>query len=408
MKITTINSHKFKTNLCSIFLAVPLIKENVTKNALIPCVLKRGTKDLPNQLEISKKLEEMYGASFSIGIDKQADFEVLRFYIEVLNDKFLNEKRALTKEALDLLIEVIFNPFVEENGFKKEYVDQEKDNLAKVIDSRKDDKAQYASSRMIEEMFKEEAFGVYKFGNKSDLESIDEKSLYDYYKELIHNAKINIFVNGDVESLDNLEEDIKEKLSKLGVNTEDNFKLENKPHSDPKEIKVINESMDIAQGKLIIGLNAHSKNTTNTVLYNLVLGGGANSKLFQNVREKSSLAYSAGSRYIKRKDLIMISTGIEIANYEKALAIIKKQIEEMKKGNITKQEFDSAKQLIISSVKLVSESARDTIDFYYDREMYGEDISVEKYIKDLENVTLEDVIEVAQGVTIDTIYFLKN
>ena len=164
MKFSVINSKKFKTNLCSVFVAVPLREDTVTKTALIPSILRRGTANLTSQLEINKKLEEMYGASLNIGIDKDADYEVLKFYLEVINDDLLPEKRELTKDALELLCDIIFNPYIEDDGFCKEYIDQEKDNLVKVIESRKDNKANYAANRMVEEMFESEPYGIYKFG----------------------------------------------------------------------------------------------------------------------------------------------------------------------------------------------------------------------------------------------------
>ncbi len=58
-------------------------------------------------------------------------------------------------------------------------------------------------------------------------------------------------------------------------------------------------------------------------MYSTILGGSAMSKLFQNVREKESLAYSIGSLYLKQKNNIIIKAGIEIENYEKAVNLIK-------------------------------------------------------------------------------------
>ena len=63
IKLHTIKTEKFKTNLIAVMLTTKLDKENVTKNALIPAVLRRGTATLNTLEEINKKLEEMYGAS---------------------------------------------------------------------------------------------------------------------------------------------------------------------------------------------------------------------------------------------------------------------------------------------------------------------------------------------------------
>lgn len=413
MKFTVLNTNKFKTNLCSVFLAVPLTEDRVTKTALIPSVLRRGTANLTSQLEINKKLEEMYGASLSIGIEKEADYEVLKFYLEVINDDLLPEKRALTKEGLELLVDIIFNPFLEksstgESTFCKQYVDQEKENLIKVIESRKDNKANYAANRMVEEMYQGEAYGIYKFGKVEDLDSINESNLYDFYKELISIANISVYVVGNVEN-DSLEKSFENSLKKLGINLDSGFEIVNKRHITRKEPKIINEKMDVSQGNLIIGLDVNSNKTNEEIImYNAILGTGANSKLFQNVREKASLAYSAGSKYFRRKNMIMIKTGIEINNYEKALKIIEEQLESIKKGDITEQELESARQLIVSTSKLIPESGENLITYYYDKEMNGEVPDLDKFINDIQKVKIEDIVDVAQDVTVDTIYFLRN
>ena len=413
MKFTVLNTNKFKTNLCSVFLAVPLTEDRVTKTALIPSVLRRGTANLTSQLEINKKLEEMYGASLSIGIEKEADYEVLKFYLEVINDDLLPEKRALTKEGLELLVDIIFNPFLEksstgESTFCKQYVDQEKENLIKVIESRKDNKANYAANRMVEEMYQGEAYGIYKFGKVEDLDSINESNLYDFYKELISIANISVYVVGNVEN-DSLEKSFENSLKKLGINLDSGFEIVNKRHITRKEPKIINEKMDVSQGNLIIGLDVNSNKTNEEIImYNAILGTGANSKLFQNVREKASLAYSAGSKYFRRKNMIMIKTGIEINNYEKALKIIEEQLENIKKGDISEQELESARQLIVSTSKLIPESGENLITYYYDKEMNGEVPDLDKFINDIQKVKIEDIVDVAQDVTVDTIYFLRN
>ena len=408
MKFSIINSNKFKTNLCSVFLAVPLTEDTVTKTALIPSILRRGTANLTSQLEINKKLEEMYGASLNIGIEKEADYEVLKFYLEVINDDLLPEKRELTKEALELLCDIIFNPYVEDGGFCKQYVDQEKDNLVKVIESRKDNKANYAANRMVEEMFEGEPYGIYKFGKIEDLTSIDEKNLYVFYKELIKKAKISVYVVGNVEK-GTLEDDFKKSLETLGINIDSEFEPTNQKHIARETPKIVGEKMDVTQGNLIIGLDINSpKEHQEIMMYNAVLGMGANSKLFQNVREKASLAYSAGSKYFRRKEMIMIRTGIKISNYDKALDIIKEQLDSIKNGNVSPDELASAKQLVTSTLKLIPESGETLINYYYDKEMNNEEVDLQDFIEDIKKVEISDIVEVAKDVSIDTIYFLRD
>lgn len=397
MEITKLQTNKFKTNLCSVFLTLPLKKETVTKNALLVSVLRRGTKKLTTQEDISKKLEEMYGAGFNCGVDKIGNYHVLKFYLETLDNKYVLNNENNLQDGIDLLLEIIFNPLIENEAFRKEYVEQEKENLSKMLLSRKDNKASYAIERLIEEMFDGEPYSLYKYGNIEDLKNIDEKNLYDYYKKIIKESKVDLFILG--ENIENI------KIPNIKTNLLEKIDIK---HFKTGKTKIVKENLDVTQGKLIIGLNAPNTNKMAVSLFNTVLGGGANSKLFQNVREKESLAYSASSSYIRRQNTILIKTGIEIANYEKTLNIIKKQLEEMKNGNISDEEFDAAKELLISSISLIPESAEDMIAFYFDQSLFEENLTVQDYIMKLKNITKEQIIEIAKQVTMDTIYFLKR
>ena len=397
MEITKLKTNKFKTNLCALFITVPLNKETVTKNALLVSVLRRGTKKLNTQEDIAKKLEGMYGAGFNCGVDKIGNYQTLKFYLETIDNSYTFEKENLLQDGVDLLLEIVFDPLIENGTFKKEYVEQEKENLAKIISSRQDNKALYAKDRCIEEMFENEPYSLYKYGMLEKIKELNETNLYEYYQELIKNSKIDLYISG--ENIDDV------KLPDIKSSKLNNITIKHNAHTKPKVVK---ENLDVTQGKLIIGLNTPEENKAVVSMYNTILGGGANSKLFQNVREKASLAYSASSSYIRRQNTILIRTGIEIENYDKALEIIKKQLQEMKDGNISDDEFNAAKELIISSVNLIPESAEDMIAYYFDQRIFGDALNITEYEEKLKNVTKEQVIEVAQKVSIDTIYFLKK
>ena len=186
--------------------------------------------------------------------------------------------------------------------------------------------------------------------------------------------------------------------------------------------------MDVMQGKLVVGLDVNSQNEDekyNVMIYNTILGGSANSKIFQNVREKANLAYEASSRYFRYKDNIFVNCGIEISNYEKALNLIKEQLEDMKNGDFTEEEVkeqledmkngdfteeevENAKKAIISSIKTIDDEQDTSITYYFGQEMSGNQKSVEDYIERIGKVNKEDVIQVANKVEINTIYFLRN
>lgn len=411
IKLNVIQTNKFKTNLIAIMLTTKLDRENVTKNALIPAVLRRGTKTLKTQEEINKKLEEMYGASLDCGLDKTGDNQVLKFYIETVNDEFLPQNSEdMLKKSLEKIFEFVFNPYLENDGFKKEYVEQEKENLKQIIEGKIDNKARYALDRCIEEMYKNQPYGLYKYGYIEDMENINEKNLYEHYKKLISNCKIDIFVSGIVdEEIENIIKE-NENIKKLQDRNPEYNKIEISSKKSEKE-NVVQESMEVTQGKLIIGMDLDVDNEDlryDIMIYNSIFGGSANSKLFQNVREKASLAYTASSSYYRFKNNIFINCGIEIKNYDKALEIIKQQIEDMKKGDFTEEEVENAKKGIIASIKTIDDEQDTEITYFFSQELSNSKCNIEQYMNDIKAVTREKVIDIANKVSINTVYFLKD
>ena len=408
IELHTIETPKFKTNLFAIFLTTPLNRANITKNALISTVLRRGTAKLKSQDAIAKELENMYGASFDCGVDKHGDNHVLKFYLESINDEFLPQKDELAKKSLDLLSDIVFNPNIENNCFKKDYVEGEKNTLKQIIEGKIDNKTKYALDRCIEEMFKNEVFGLYKFGYVEDLDGIDEKNLYEYYKELINNCKIDVFVSGY--NIQNIGEN--EILSNLNERKGNIIPTTARTITSSLESpKIVNEKMDITQGKLMIGLDVLNTNEDEAYIasvYNVILGGGANSKLFQNVREKASLAYTAGSSYLKAKNSVFIRCGIDVANYDKAISIIKDQLVQIENGDFSDNDLESAKQIIYASVKSIPDSQDGEIIYYFAQGLSNKFVNIDEYIQKIKSVTKEQVIEVAKKVKINTIYFLGN
>lgn len=407
-----INTNKFKTNLFSIFLTTKLERDTVTKNALLTSVLRRGSKNYSTQEIISKNLEQMYGASFDCGVEKTGDNHVLKFYLESINNEFLPTEENLSKECFEILCNIVFNPYTEGEKFKDEYLQGEKENLKQIIQSKIDNKARYASDRCVEEMYKNQPYGLYKFGYAEDLDKITAEDLYAYYKKLIKTAKIDIFVSGnfnestisDIENCESMK-NITETTGEYNVNKVNEVK------SEIKEPNIVNESMQVTQGKLLLGLDVleNSKESKYwTSVYNVILGGSSNSKMFQNVREKASLAYTAGSVYLRQKDNIFVKAGIDIPNYEKAVELIKEQLNQMKNGDFSEQEIDNAKLIISSSVESIPETQDSEIMYYFAQELSDDFVSLEDYIRNINNVTKDQIVNIANKIQINTIYFLKD
>ena len=405
-----IETNKFKTNLCAIFLTTPLDRKNITYNAILPMILRRGNKDIQTQEEISKTLEGMYGADFDCGIEKSGNNQILKFYLESLNDNFVEDSENILEKSLNVLIDIVFNPLIEEDKFKNEYVIGEKENLKQIIQSKIDNKARFAYERCIEEMYKGKPYGLYRFGYEEDLENISASNLYEYYKKLINECKIDIFVSGEIQGKVKSILEKNETLKILNAR-EAKFIVNENEKKEQADEKVVIQNMQVNQGKIVIGLDINNITEEEKYIasvYNILLGGSANSKLFQNVREKASLAYTCGSSYLRQKNNIIIRAGIEIENYEKALNLIKQQIKDMETTNFTDEEVENAKELIISTVNGIEDSQDAEITYYFSQELSKQSTEIEQYVENIKKVQPKKVNEIAKKIKINTIYFLRD
>ena len=415
--IHNIKTDKFKTNIISIFLTTPLTREFVTFDSMLTSVLRRGSKNMPSQEEISKTMEEMYGARFNCGIDKTGDNHILKFYIESINNDYLPQGEInMLKTSFEKLAEIVFDPYTENGTFKTEYVNQEKENMKQRIESKVDNKAAYAKARCVEEMYKGDPAGLYKYGYTEDLKEINSEKLFEYYKKLIGECKIDIFISGKINE-DETSKILQENSYIQNLNPRNaNYIINNIETKPEVEERYIEEKQDVTQGKLVIGcdIRFNDEDLKNkklkyiALVYNNLLGGSANSKLFQNVREKASLAYTASSNYVRFKSNIYINAGIEIENYEKALNIIRQQLKSLENGEFTEEDIQNEKKVILSYVNQIEDEQDTELMYYFGQELINSNETIEDYKNGIISVDRDALINMASKVKINTIYFLRN
>ena len=407
INIITVKTDKFKTASINLFIHNQLDSEAATQNALIPMVLKRGSKDFPTMQEISRKLENLYGSFFDCGVVKKGERQIQHFFIDGVNEKYLPGGEKLLDSCAKLLDSIVSKPLVDDNGFKSEYVQQEKDNLSKLIQSRKNDKVQYAVERCYELMCTGERYGIHEWGKVEDLDKITSEILSKRYHENISKSRIDIMVLGDVsEKWISMLENI------IGVETDNSSLIEKEEkRKDVSAIRTFVDEMDVNQGKLSMGFRTNTSladpDYYNLLVYNSILGGGVHSKLFQNVREKNSLAYYVFSRMDKFKGTMMISSGVESTNFEKAKTIILEQLDDIKAGKITGEEYETSIKALENSLKNLADEPIQLVDFCLGQSIVDSDDSIEEILKKIRSVKLDDVLKVSQKINLDTIHYIK-
>lgn len=409
ISIFHVKSEKFKTVRIDIFILDPLSGEKATLNALVPYVLRRGCSRYPTQQALALKLEDLYGAGIEVGVGRKGEYQLIHISAGFVSDMYTVDGANLFEEAGGLLFEILTDPVTEKGLFKNDYFEQERENLIQRIRSRVNNKMYYALQRCMEEMCAGEPFAVYEDGDEKIAGSLTNEELMARYRELIAQNPVYVYISGNVR-----DSELKKFIEKFDSIDRKNIislpKIQVK--KEVKEVRRIEEPMDVSQGKLCIGfrtqIEAGDPEYYPLVIYNGILGGGVQSKLFQNVREKESLAYSAFSSIEKFKGLLVACSGIEISAREKAERVIMEQFKAIENGDISDYEIDATKKSYKTGLKSMQDSQGAMVDFYLSQHLSGENDSVDSFIEKLMAVTKDDVVRVSRNITQDTVYFLTS
>ncbi len=411
-KIIRINDNKFKSIYFSYNFTLKLDKEEIAKNVISCFALSKGSKKYETSKEIEKYLASLYGANFDVNVEKIGDLFNFEFKIECVNKNFLPNKEDVFIKCLEFMYEIIYNPRLENDVFNNEIFEREKEYVISVIEKRKDEKIRYAVSRAEEFMCINTSAGCFVYGDVDSAKSVTNLDAYNAYKNMISSAYVTVIVSGNLDGYEKVEDSINaifnDKINNgISINEVSKYiNIANKYESNITEIK---ENMDTVQSVICVGMKNESEKDLDFYVanvYNTILGGSPSSKLFQNVREKESLAYTARSRYYRFKKMYVIYAGIEEKNYEKAKEVILKQIDDMKNGNITEIEITAAKESLISDIKEWKDSKLALSKQSYINNIMGAKDSVEEMIENIKNITLEDIVNYAKGVEAKVIYLL--
>ncbi|WP_035663670.1 EF-P 5-aminopentanol modification-associated protein YfmF [Halalkalibacter akibai] len=410
LTVHSMKTSKYKTNSLILMIKAPLTKETVAMRALLPHLLQNGTAKSPTRKQLRERLDDMYGAMLATDVQKKGEEHVITIRLDVANERFLTDSTPLFEQAIELLAEVVFEPNLEGNSFSKSVVESEKRSLKQRIQSVYDDKMRYANVRVTEEMCTNEPFALTAFGQEEEVDSITPETMFNYYKEVLASNQFDLYMVGAIDDRQAVEL-VSSKFQKLA---EANSVTSTKTTASPEivDVKIVNEEQDVKQGKLHMGFRTYTTYGDDDYVAmqvcNGLYGAFSHSKLFINVREKESLAYYAASRYESHKGILMVMSGIEFNKYDRAVEIIKEQFEAMKKGDFTDAEVEQTKAMLKNQILETADVARGLVEISYHQVVSGKKRSISEWMTEIDAVTKEDIVNVAQKVRLDTIYFLTG
>ncbi len=400
------NSDRFKSVFVSVNLLLPLEGDKTGKNTLLAMVLKKSNELYKTEKELERALASLYDTSLDVNVEKLDNLYNIQIGMELLNGNYMTQEEL--EKIKEILCSVICKPNINEGKFDKDIFDREKAALMQKIAEERDDKKKYALECLRQDMFKGTDYGVPTIGTISMIEQITNEDLVLHYDYVIKNAEVVVCVAGNLSGMETFPEDIWNAIcEKCGKNNVVNIQDVEKV---AKEMEERIEKQDINQSVLCIGLrteNVEKEDVYALTLYNTILGGTPASKLFQNVREKESLAYFAKSGYNKHKQVIYMYSGVDPINNEKAKNVMLQQLELIKAGDVSQEEFYAAKHSLISGYRELSDSKEAISRSMLNNEIYfGHEVDLEETIEKIQELTLQDVITVANKVKATNVFLL--
>ena len=402
-----IKTNQFKTITVRIAFRSPVVKDEITlRNVLCDMFLQSSGK-YPSKRELTIAAQELYAADIETHNSRLGNYNNLDVYLTVLHDKYTEEGNF--KSALEFLNEIVFHPDVCNQKFSSEKLEIVKSTMRSNLSSLKEDGASYSLLRLFEVMDKTRVSSYRMVGYLEDLDKVTPETLYQYYQKMIHSDMVDVFVIGDIDFKE-MTEMIRQFIP---IKTVKRQKIPYLLDDVRPRVKRMfeKEKIDTSQSKLAIGcrcykLSSYERNYVLT-LYNIILGGSGDSKLFKEVREKNSLCYVINSVPNKLDLLVLIRAGIDKENYSKTLELIDKQLQSMRKGNFSDDEIKVAKEYFCTALDEVMDNPNRILDNYYMMELLGTDDLEEKRHK-IMGVSKADIIKVAKKIKMDTVFLLEG
>lgn len=406
-----IPNDKIKTITIGLKLKNQSDRETVTKRAMLPFILRKGSQKYPTESALQKKLDELYGATLSTSVDKGGNYHILNVYMDIVNHKFIENEKSFLGDALHLLQEIVYHPLVDNGAFDDHIVEREKDTIRQQLKTVEDDKMSYSNLRLIDEMFTGDLYQIRPFGYEEDLNRITGSNLYEYYQSVLKEDVIDMYIVGDFNK-----DEVKQIVEKTFPQNEGNRATlgEQKSEQVPKDkqINEVIEKQQVQQSRLHLGFRTGITYKDDDFgalqVYNMILGGYPSSKLFLSVREKHSLAYYVGSGIDSFKDLLVIFSGIASQNYNKTRELIDEGIQSMCDGDFSERMISEAKAILLNHFRSSMDSAGGIIELFDEQQLGGAKRTPKEMMEMIEQVSKEDIINVANKVKLDTVYFLTS
>lgn len=403
-----IQSEKFKTNKIKVRFSAPMSEKTIAGRVLTASMLETSNALYPTSQAFREKLANLYGANYSTSLSRRGLVHYLDINLSFVRDQFLSRKNMLADEILDFLKASLFFPLSNGQAFDTKTFEIEKRNVLTDLEAEIENHFYHAHRELNNLFYDLPEMRIPRVATIELVKKETAETSFAAFQQMLNQDQIDFFFIGDFNEIavrEKIQEfQFSEREQPLQLSYQQNY-------SNITREKL--EQRDVHQSIVELAYHFSSQYGDRShlplIVLNGLLGGFAHSKLFVNVREKESLAYTISSSFDIFSGLMRIYAGIDRANRTKTIALINRQILDLKRGHFTDEELEQTKNMLKNSILLAQDRQNTLIERAYMSSVLGKKfLSLEAWLKALENVSKADLIEAAQQLKLQAIYFMEG
>ncbi|MEM8776120.1 MAG: pitrilysin family protein [Pseudomonadota bacterium] len=352
---------------------------------------KRGATNLMTAL-----LEEGAGDLDARAFAREAEGLAATFTFDVGADSVSVSARFLTEnrdEALELLRQTLVSP-----RFDEDAIERVRAQILSIIRSDATDPSKIAGEAVAELLYGDHPYGSSQNGTLESVGALTRDDVVAAHLAALARDRIYVSAVGDIDAeefaevLDNLLGELPATGGEMPIDVEANLPggVELVDYETPQSIATFAQP----------GIDREHPDFFAAFVLNHILGGGGfESRLMQEVREKRGLTYGVYS-YLADRDHSQLWMGRVASANERvaeAVEVIKAEWKRIREEGVTEQELDDAKTYLTGAYPLRFDSNQSIANIAVGMQMDGRGVEYIANRNDQVNaVTIEDVKRVAQ------------
>ena len=395
-----VNTDKFKDLSLEVRFLAEVNEKNATTRSLLTLMMQDRSLKYDSKLKMNNALDDLYGAYLSIRCTGYGKGAMIRFGLRVIDNKFSDQD--LLTQQFAFVNEIIFKPLLNEKVFK-----EAKESLTNELLRIEDEPRECASKLALSIAGKGQPLAIDINGDLEILKTITLDDIKAEYHNMIDNDQITIGIVGNITT------EIAKRLCMTYLPFNKRSTISKSFYtftSDQAKHHIVEKNIE----QTVLMMIYNSDITINDHLYwplklaTAMLGQLPISLLFMEIREKRSLCYNISSSLLSFDGVMIINTGMDYKNIEQTETLIKQQIASIQVNTYTDELLESAKQLLINSVRSVIDNANAIMNFAYLNHLANNDQSYEQTIKKIEMITKEEIQQAFNSLSLNTTFILKK